>query len=392
MATYEFRSPKSEAEVDGISNILAEAFAAPMDALQDRIKDLGKENVCALFDGPKPVGGLWLIHKGQWFGGNAVPMAGVGAVGIATEARGHGAAHALMSSTVNMLHDEGVALSALFPASRRLYQKSGYDLAGTRFQIEAQTRDLRHKADRTLTVRNVTQDDQAQLHATYTRMARNFNGLLDRHEFHWSRVFEFKGEPARGYGIFRGDELVAYTFMVHRSAGLAGYNLFLTDLVYTDRPSAERLIRLLADHSSLGREVMWFGSPTDPLLSLLPENHYKVTLHFEWMIRLTHVQKALELRGYPKALSLSLDLEVDDDIIEGNKGRVRLEIEGGKAKVSPGGSGDLRIHVRQLASLYSGFRSPKELAMMGLIEGDETSMEAARAAFAGSPPFLGDMF
>ena len=137
---------------------------------------------------------------------------------------------------------------------------------------------------------------------------------------------------------------------------------------------------------------MWFGSPTDPLLDLIPENNYKVKLHFEWMIRLTHVQKALELRGYPKALSLSLDLEIDDDIIEGNKGRFRLEIEGGKGNVSSGGSGDLRLHVRQLASLYSSYRSPKELAMMGLIDGDDASLEVAQAIFAGSRPFLGDMF
>jgi predicted acetyltransferase len=48
--------------------------------------------------------------------------------------------------------------------------------------------------------------------------------------------------------------------------------------------------------------------------------------------------------------------------------------------------------MRGLASLYSGFRSPLELAIAGLATGSEEQLLALEPVFAGSAPWMTDHF
>ena len=59
-----------------------------------------------------------------------------------------------------------------------------------------------------------------------------------------------------------------------------------------------RLLTFLADHRSVGRNLMFFRAPNDPLLALPAEQEYEAKLLFHWFLRIVDVPKALEARGY----------------------------------------------------------------------------------------------
>jgi len=328
---------------------------------------------------------------GQWFGGKTVPMTGVAAVGVAAAARGRGAAHTLMTRSVNELHDRGIALSALYPATHTLYRKSGYERAGGYYAIRLDAEDVLLR-DRALALRPLGPGDETAVRETYRASASGRNGALDRGPYIWDRVTEPRGERARGYGVFDGEHLAGYLYLLQRRREESGYDLLLTDFVYRTPAAARRLLTFLGDHHSLAREIRWFGEPADVAVHLLPEPRVRVELRYVWMLRLTHVPAALAARGYPAGLETELHLAVRDEIVPGNAGNIVLRVADGTGEVVPGGSGALELDVRALAALYSGFLSPTALRLAGAIAGDEAHLRRASAIFAGPAPMMTDLF
>ena len=138
--------------------------------------------------------------------------------------------------------------------------------------------------------------------------------------------------------------------------------------------------------------MAWNGTPAEPILFLLREQDYQVKLLFHWMLRVLDVPKAFEARGYPAGSSGTLHLEIEDELLPENQGRFLLEVTGGQARVSRGGEGRVKLHVRTLAPLYTGFLSLDALRMTGALEADDASVGVAAALFSGASPALSDMF
>ncbi|MBV1857770.1 MAG: sterol carrier protein domain-containing protein, partial [Nannocystaceae bacterium] len=111
-----------------------------------------------------------------------------------------------------------------------------------------------------------------------------------------------------------------------------------------------------------------------------------------WMLRLINIEAALSERGYPPMVDATLDLDIYDDIVDGNNGMWRLTVRGGRGGVRRGGAGDLRTDVRGLAALYSGFANPSALAAAGLLEGTPAALAIAGTVFAASQPWMREMF
>jgi predicted acetyltransferase len=268
----------------------------------------------------------------------------------------------------------------------------GFEQAGSRFEIRVQLSGLDFQ-ERTLSLRPVEESDLPALHDVYRRFAQRQQGWLDRSPHLWNRVTHPKGETAYGYLVEGSAGVEGYLYLTRRLLPRdLKQELNLTDLVALTPAAGRRLLSFIGDHRSLATEVVWRGGPVDPILFLLREQTYQLKHLFHWMLRVLDVRTALQARGYPAGLSGALHLEVDDDLFPENRGRFVLEVEGGEAEVRPGGDGDIRLHVRTLAALYSGFLSPDALQLAGALEADETSLRTATALFSGPPPAMPDMF
>ena len=83
---------------------------------------------------------------------------------------------------------------------------------------------------------------------------------------------------------------------------------------------------------------------------------------------------------------------MQDELLPSNNGRFVLTVEDRRASVCSGGEGRLRLHVRDLAALYSGYLTPQQLQAAGSLEGSESDLATAAQIFAGPQPWTPDMF
>ena len=379
-------------ELERLAAVLSEAFTAPPDGVRRRLDLLGTERLRVLRKGGSVQAGLWLYDMGQFWGGRPVPMTGVAAVGVAPESRGGGSGFTLMKSAMEELRERGVALSALYPATQALYRKVGFDQAGIRYQVEIPS-NLIGVRDRTLPVRPLTEDDIPAVRDAYRAFARERNGHLDRCDPIWFRIRRPAEEPAKGYAVEEDGRITGYLYFTAHREPAPGYDLRLSDMTASTPASARRLLTFLADHSSLARKIHWpVGSLAHPMIHLIPEQRYQGRMGDIWMIRLVDLKAALEARGYPEGIRAKVELAVADEVLPGNAGRWTLEVEGGRGRVAAGGDGAIRIGARGLATLYSGFLTPWELALAGMLSGEAGTLAAAAAVFGGPTPGMPDMF
>jgi predicted acetyltransferase len=60
--------------------------------------------------------------------------------------------------------------------------------------------------------------------------------------------------------------------------------------------------------------------------------------------------------------------------------------------VTRGGEGTIHLDVRALASLYTGYLGPHDLARTGKLRADASALGDLADAFAGNAPWMCEMF
>ncbi len=315
-----------------------------------------------------------------------MPLAGITAVGVAPEWRGRGAASALLREALGELHAAGVPLAGLYPSTYPVYRKAGFERAATNTTYDIPLAVLDSRAP--LDVVPAAPDDP-ELPAAYARAASDRNGALDRHPFLWRRALEPFGQEAHAYRFVRDGATEGY--VVYAQGGRTD-PLTVLDWVCHTRDAGRTLFALLAGHRAMVGSAHLRGGPQEPLLHLLGEPRATVARRLELLLRIVDVPGALAARGYPPLLDATLHLAVEDDLLPANNDRFILRVAGGRGTVERGGAGTCRLGVRALASLYSDFLTPHDLAMLGELDANTADLTVAAAIFGGPPPWLGEMF
>jgi predicted acetyltransferase len=383
--------PRDADELRTFAAILANVLYYPNIEESDWTKIEGVENYRLARLNGQVVGGLAIQRMGQWFGGRSVPMGGVRCVGVSPASRSIGVAHHLLLKSLEELHTEGVALATLYPSTQKVYLRAGFERAGTSFSYRLPTRSL-DALGRPLTTRQVEVTDSAFFADIYRRHAMACHGNLDRNAWAWSRIlnrhanisaYAFEGDSSTdGYIIYSSE----------RTSNALRGEMFVHDLVALTPASINHLVTFLYDQHPMVEWVKWHGGPAELLFHKLTRQDYEVTKLLHWMLRIVDVQAALTSRGYPLKCNAEVHLDVQDELLPWNNGRFLLEVSGGHPSVQKGGRGSLRIDVRGLAALYTGYLSPTELKALGLINGEEFEIAAAALIFSGSSPWMADWF
>jgi predicted acetyltransferase len=343
--------------------------------------------------GPAIAGGLVNLPMGMFFGGKRVPVAAITGVAIAPEHRGSGAASHLMRELVREAHRDGTPISALYPATQPLYRKAGFELAGAHFTSQIATRAIDVRCDE-LAVRPMLERDRDAVRALYTSLARERNGNFDRIDWMWRRILDAPGIKTMSYVVEGDAGIEGYVVFTHRAEPLVRYELVVSDLAAATPRAHRQLLALLGSHRSMAPSLTFHPAPADPFLYLLDEQDtHAIKTRIDWMLRIVDVERALSARGYPSGTTAALHLEIEDELVPTNSGRFVLEVEGSAARVRRGGEGRLRMHVRALATMYTGFHSPSALHRIGRVRAESPAdLEVAIHLFSGEQPWLPDMF
>lgn len=375
-------------ELAPLNALLEQALTFSLGSMARWTESIGNQHLRAVRLAGRPVAGLSMIQMGHFFGGQSVPAGGVTAVGVAPDQRGTGVGLWMMQQAVLEMQRQGLPLATLYPATTTFYRRTGFERAAQRiiYELPAAAIGIR---DYALEARPTSPDDHATIKRLYAEYAARNSSFIDRPDFYWDSILTGRDKPSYCFLALRDGAPEGYVIFNH-----ASWNepLQVRDLVALTPAAGRRLLTLLADHRSMIETVRLPGSPNDPLLFLLPEQRQKVSWTLDLMIRILDVPAALSARGYPGAPAAELHLAVADDLLPSNDGRFVLRVADGRGAAEPGGQGLLRLDVRALAMLYSGYFSPHELHALDLLAGPPEAINSAALVFAGPRPWLPDMF
>lgn len=398
-APFAYGPPADDREVADFHRILTQSFGLPPDPARSPALEEGVANLRLVRRTGRVVGGLAVQPCGQYFGGRAVPMGGVRIVGVAPDARGAGAARFLMDACVREHRERGWAISTLFPASRTLYRRSGYELAGAwptwRLPLDAEV-----AIEKGLSLRPFDLSDapaMAAMRKLYDGHARRTEGHLDRGDWYWARVFNQRAGEGAGNLVYAyllegqaGPE--GYVIYTQPAGGTRRYRLKVRDWACATPAARRRLLAFFASHRTMADQVELHAAPNDPLLVMAEAPRMAPVVDHPWMLRICDVQAALEARGWPAGLACELRLQVKDPLLPENERPFALTIEAGRAAVRLAANPSVTMDVRGLAALFSGYMDPQAVKGLGLLEGGDAELAPLRTAFAGPPPWLPEIF
>jgi len=376
---------------DALAAATALAFGFPVDDTRKWWDTAGRDHLRVWDDGQLR-GGLLDIPMGMFVGGRTVPLHGVAGVVVTPESRGRGIGRRMMSAYLEELHSQGVPLSALYASTRSLYRAVGYELAGGYHRATLATRVLREAGQALLGWEPLSKEGRAEVVGAYRALTRHRTGHLDRGPYVWARVWSHRGQPNHAW-VLRGTEGVrAWVVVRQERADDDWLHLVVVDHGAADAEALSAVSSFLGGFASMARTTQLHGGPHVPLLDRLPENDARIGLHEPWMLRVVDVEAALAARGWPTGWQEELSLRIDDPVLPTNAGPWVVRIQGGQAVVRRGGSGEVALHIRALAALFTGYHHPVALRDQGLLQGAGEALASLAAAFAGPAPGMPDFF
>lgn len=394
--TYNLRRFDTARDDATVRRILALSFAGTVEGVGSYLDLVGRDEMRVLDDGTaNPPACLGRIPMGQYFGGNSVPMMGIAAVGVAPESRGSGRALALMQAGLRELAEERVPLSCLYASTQALYRQVGFEQAGSKFEIRIPLRQLT-QGTRDLPIEPLDVPDD-RVKACYADFARRYDGMLDRGPFIWSRVKQARDTVSTGFGIAPGGPgapLEGHVYLNQKRHDDGRYDIVLSDLAFTTTRAAMRLLGFLRDFTSMGLTLTLTGGPCHPLISLLDQQWIEMHLREWWMLRIVDLEQAILRRGYSSCVNVSVPIEMDDDLLPSNNGRWLFRVSAGRGEVTRDSSTRpaVRVGPRGMATMYSGFMSPRQAQLLGLVDGPDSLLNELGTAFAGTAPWMSDHF
>jgi predicted acetyltransferase len=333
-------------------------------------------------------------EQGQWFGGRLVPTSGVAGVTVVPEIRGQGLGRLVLTSLLAAARDRGAVISTLYPTTPFPYRALGWEDVGTlTFTAFPATAFATARPAAGYTLRPATEEDVPAIHSLYRAMAQAGTGLMER-----SGV------------LFQGDLLTSFhgvTVAIGPSGLVEGYaswdrgpgynadgKVTVYDLIGFTPGAISTLLAMLARWASVAPTVVMRLSDPDTVRLFVSSMLGKIDYSNTWMLRVIDAPGAVAARGWPRYLTGSVPLELEDAECPWNAGAYRLEIEGGQAKLSPGSPTreGATLTARGLSLWYAGAADAAQLRRAGLLRGDTSGDEFLQAATAGPKPALLDYF
>ena len=369
-----------------------------------------------VWDGPELVGAARYYDMRQFWHGRALPMAGIGGVKVAPEARGRGAGRAMMTHVLGELAGRGYPLSALYPATAPLYRSMGWELAGGHYQAEVPARSLGallppdpqadgpgSGPDRPV-VRRAGPDDAKEvievLAAVHAAARDSGAATMDT-----ASVRRWLASD----GLFA--YLAADGFLGYGWHGQTDKAIQVEILQAGSAATARELWGIVASHASVTQVIHAAVGPADPIAWLTREPDVSVRQDHSWMLRVIDPVAAVSGRGFGAGTAVRARLRLADPDLPANAGQYTLTVRDGRGSLErdgtagqadspssrprgvpgdrpPGPAQPLSLGPRGFAALYAGVPLAT-LRVAGLVSGgDEASDAALDAAFAATPYLL----
>jgi predicted acetyltransferase len=351
------------------------------------------------FDGSRLIGSARYFIMRQWWHGRSLPMAGVAGVKVAPEERGRGVGGAMMSVLLDDIASRGYPLSVLFPSTASVYRRSGWEIAGRRYEVVLPVSSLaafasqdwpgadsRHEP----AVRRATPADAAAI--------VDIQGMVHERLLHcgpntrepWI-VRDWLDEEDN-FAYLADDGFLSYSWSSDRE------ELVVPILTAGSAMTAREFWRILASNATMASHVRAWVAPDDPVTWLTREPAAELHHGDIWMQRVVDAPAAIAGRGYPGSVTVSVTLDIADADVPANAGRWSLAVSGGAGRLirlddAPAGPdpATLSLGPRGFAALYAGV-PVATLRLAGLAAGGDAAMDDVIGGAFRGPAFATDRY
>jgi len=376
--TVEIRTCKEDEFAAGINPIWQYFGVDPKEELYANYRRiLPADHITAAFDGKEVVGSTSSYPFQMTIPGGPVATAGITLVGVRPTHRRQGILSKLMKQLLEGAHGRGEPIAALWVAEETIYGRFGCGICSINGEIRidrAHTHYRKHW-ERTLVARQVeSKEALGSFPSVYEQVAPQSPGMLSRTRDWWEvrQLFDNPSDRRRAGPLLRvlferEGKPAGYALYSHRTEFIEGRSnstLEVREAIGVDTDATAQVWRYLFDIDLMAQIHAEYMPIDHPLFFLLAEPR-RLRFHAQdgiWL-RLVDVEAALRARSY--AAGEQLVLEVADSFCPWNEGCYRIE-EGEVSRAK--GEADLRLDVRELASVFMGGFSFTQLLRAGLVE------------------------
>ena len=316
--------------------------------------------------------------------GEPVPMGGIAAVATHAAYRRRRYAGKLMRAALPEMREWSIHLSMLHPSAHPFHRRYGWELATEAVSYRLKPTDLPTSSEQ----RRV----RAYRNEDLPRMVTLLEGESSRHplcvrrgEARWRTLMNREGTEAAIYEVDgRVEGYLLYEQGEGRNMPRA---LIVSELAAATPAAREALVSFMAAFDPMMFEVRYSTPRGKPLHPFLPSSYVEARLSPEFMLRLVNVEGALSL--LQRRSGAPLVLEVEDDEIPENAGSYTIGGSGGDVARGARAEERVTLDVRQLAQLYAGYLSARQLVRSGLVRpGSARALELLEEFFPPSDPWL----
>lgn len=348
--------------------------------------------LCA-FDGARMVSSYGTIPFTMRANGNAVSLGGVTAVSTLPEYRRRGIVRQIVTRAFADMREQGQGLASLWASQAAIYQRYQYAQSSVLRHYHVDTTDVCFfdgDAGSHTVAREPLPDALDVCRDVYRSFIAGRTGYLHRARVLWmnNTLGEVAADGPVHIAISRdaAGTPSGYVVFTLRAGKLdhpaRSQELKIRDFGWLSADAYRSLWSFLRRHDLVGR-IVWDNAPLDdPAQELFEEPRLLNMQDREgtWL-RVVDAEAALGGRGYEISDRITLAL-ADDSLTPWNDGTYELETspDGAVIKRSTA-TPEVRMTVKALSSLYTGFRTGRELARIGSIAGDNNAILKAERVF-----------
>lgn len=355
--------------------------------------------------------GLFALYNFNIFRlGVLIPAGGIGSVAVAPESRREKIAYSMMTRAVEIMDQNSVPLSILYPFRHGFYHGLGWGIIGRVKLYRFSPSSLPDFPERASVFPVTTTEEQEEVMACYADFAGHRNGLVRRGDPQWFENI-FKNAVCYAYREPTSREVEGYITFRYRpypsNVAFVSTDIEVWDFVYNSQRALHGLLGFLSTQRDQVKIVIFPNQSGLPLEQILSEPRMPDGRH-DWLFgaetahlgcslmgRVVTLRRALKATGKLGDGSGKLILKIKDDIHPANSSPLTLDIDRGKVEILKQGTASITLsaNIATFSALYWGALNISEAILLGLAEVEgKGEMSFLKRIFSVPKPMCLDFF
>jgi len=331
--------------------------------------------------------GLFALYTFRMYRvGKTINTGGIGSVAVAPESRRDRIGYWMMVKALEVMDQNSIPLTILYPFRHSFYQHLGWGLIGNVYLYNFSPNALPKFSEREHIRPAITQEDHEDVMRCYINYAKRQNGTVQRDDPYW---YEVVLKNADCFAYYNPDSNEIEGYLTYRYRPHSHMKSFLTvdievwDFVWNSRKALHGLLSFLGSQRDQAENIIFPDQSRLPFEQILSEpcmpngkRNYLLgaeTAHMgaNLMGRIVQLRRALTSAGNFGELNGQVTLNIRDDINPKNSEPVTIELNEGKLDFSnknKSASITLSTDISTFSAIYWGALSLKDAALLGKVE------------------------